>query len=220
MIYYTADLHFDQQSILRTALRPFADAMQMNEALIANWNRVITDDDTVYVVGDLCDRNAPIPVHHLARLKGHKHLIRGNHDTGWKNAVALFDYFETVNDYLELDDNGTHIILCHCPILYTRRGRMIHGHMHNCRGELYDILKTLPHVLNAGVDITDYTPVTLAQLEQYNARFYSDDCDRWYPTPAPTRGPHVPGWKPIDPIFYPLPVRPAQNCAGPAADKA
>lgn len=208
MIYYTADLHFHYAPVLTTALRPFSCVEEMNEALIANWNQVVRPEDTVYVVGDLASSGAPIPRAELARLLGHKHLIRGNHDTGWENAVELFDFFETVNDYLELDDGDTHIILCHCPILYTRRGRMIHGHLHNCRAELYEILKHLPHVLNAGVDVTDYRPVTLAQLEAYNARFYSDDCDRWYPDPKPVRrGPDVPGWKPVTPVFYPLPVR-------------
>ena len=35
----------------------------------------------------------------MSRLRGHKHLIRGNHDTGFENAGELYRYFETVTDF-------------------------------------------------------------------------------------------------------------------------
>lgn len=52
MIYYIADMHFGHQNVLRFDNRPFADANQMEEALIHNWNERVTPEDTVYVLGD------------------------------------------------------------------------------------------------------------------------------------------------------------------------
>ena len=53
----------------------------MNETIIANWNKVVTDEDTIYVLGDffmgMLDKIDAI----LPRLKGKIILIRGNHDT-------------------------------------------------------------------------------------------------------------------------------------------
>ena len=51
MIYYTADLHLHYAPLL--AGRPFATVAEMDEALINNWNDVVTEADTVYLVGDV-----------------------------------------------------------------------------------------------------------------------------------------------------------------------
>ena len=75
----------------------------------------------------------------LERLSGHKHLIRGNHDTGYEDAGRLYRWFETVTDFNEIDDGETHILLCHYPMLYHKRGYMIHGHLHHGRGRDYEL---------------------------------------------------------------------------------
>ena len=53
MIYFTADTHFDHANIIRFCNRPFATVGEMNEALIANWNRKVHGNDTVYILGDM-----------------------------------------------------------------------------------------------------------------------------------------------------------------------
>ena len=126
MIFYTADLHFHYKPFLPG--RPFSSVEEMDEAMIRLWNETVTDEDTVYVVGDVGYNGGYVPGDALGRLQGRKHLIRGNHDTGFENAPKLFDYFETVTDFNEIDDGETHILLCHYPILYRKRGYMIHGH--------------------------------------------------------------------------------------------
>ena len=114
MIYYTADLHLHYAPLL--AGRPFATVAEMDEALIRNWNNVVTEADTVYLVGDVGYNGGYVPLDALRRLKGHKHLIRGNHDTGFEDAVRLYECFETVTDFNEIDDGDSHVILCHYPI--------------------------------------------------------------------------------------------------------
>ena len=40
-IRYIADMHFDHESILAYDNRPFNSVAEMNETMIANWNRVV-----------------------------------------------------------------------------------------------------------------------------------------------------------------------------------
>lgn len=130
MIYYTADLHVHYAQLLPS--RPFATVEEMDEALVKNWNDTVGPEDTVYLVGDIGWNGGRVPGE--LRLSGHKHLIRGNHDTGYEDAGRLYRWFETVTDFNEIDDGETHILLCHYPMLYHKRGYMIHGHLHHGTG--------------------------------------------------------------------------------------
>ena len=168
MIFYTADLHLGYFPILHDTARPFSGVPEMDEALISNWNARVGADDSVYIVGDFSYNGGEAPTQYLSRLNGHLHLIRGNHDTGLNHAERLLDYCDSVTDFLEIDDGGTHILLCHYPILHEKGGYMIHGHIHNQCNHAYEILKTLPRVLNAGVDINFYRPVPLDELVENN----------------------------------------------------
>lgn len=79
--YFIADLHFGGEAIRRYENRPFASVEEMDAALIENWNRTVTDADTVYVLGDFSDYgDAEAERAVLNRLKGTKILIMGNHD--------------------------------------------------------------------------------------------------------------------------------------------
>ena len=203
MIFYTADPHFGYEPTL--VWRPgFSSVEEMDEALIAAWNAVVSDGDTVYLIGDIGWNDGHVPCRTLARLKGRKHLIRGNHDTGFADAPLLYRYFESVTDFWELEDGEHHIILSHYPILYNKRGYMIHGHLHGS-SVFHEVLAEFPRVLNAGVDVNGFAPVTLEQLIANNERFYS----------APVIEDHHPrrgkGLLPVTPDFRPVPVKPAPH---------
>ena len=122
MIFYTADLHLGYFPILHDTARPFTGVPEMDEALISNWNARVGADDSVYIVGDFSYNGGEAPTQYLSRLNGHLHLIRGNHDTGLNHAERLLDYCDSVTDFLEIDDGGTHILLCHYPILHLCAG--------------------------------------------------------------------------------------------------
>jgi len=77
-----ADLHFGGENIIRYENRPFSSVEEMTQVLIDNWNAVVTEEDTVFVLGDFStgqskEQDASI----LKRLKGRKILVMGNHDT-------------------------------------------------------------------------------------------------------------------------------------------
>lgn len=98
MIYYIADMHFGHKNVLRFDNRPFADTELMDEVLIHNWNERVTDEDTVYVLGDAFWKNEESSVKIIQRLNGHKHLIRGNHD---RVHGRLRFHWESIEQYAE-----------------------------------------------------------------------------------------------------------------------
>ena len=174
MVYYIADTHFGHENILRLCDRPFDSIEAMNEALITAWNARVTGGDTVYILGDLFYRCAdPEPV--LRRLKGRKHLIVGNHDASWIGRVDLQKYFVSVDNFLEIHDGVRAITLCHYPLLtwkHKLRTYMIHGHIHrDTASDFFPLLAARERVLNAGVDINGFRPVTFEELAENNRRF-------------------------------------------------
>ena len=90
MIYFISDTHFYHTAIIPYCQRPFLSVDDMNEKLIENWNKVVTNEDTVYFLGDFGFSSAPKLKDITSRLNGYKIIIRGNHDrdrgeVSWKN---------------------------------------------------------------------------------------------------------------------------------------
>lgn len=174
MIYFTSDQHFGHFNIIRLSRRPFATVEEMDATMLERWNSKVKDDDTVYVLGDLFFRAATVePI--LKELKGRKHLILGNHDGSWTKRVDLAQYFESVQTLKEVNADGRLLTLCHYPMLSypeARRGFMIYGHVHNNVGDDYwPLIQRRPRMLNAGVDVNGFAPVTFDELVANNRRF-------------------------------------------------
>ena len=87
MIYLTSDLHLFHKSFIYEP-RGFHSAEEMNAAIEKNWNELISDDDDVYILGDLIfkgeNNSLDDAMAIVRRLKGKKHLILGNHDGSMK----------------------------------------------------------------------------------------------------------------------------------------
>ena len=77
-IFFIADTHFGDDNIRNYENRPFDSVEQMDETLIKNWNSVVSESDTVYVLGDF--RASGYEKETLSRLNGTKYLVKGNHD--------------------------------------------------------------------------------------------------------------------------------------------
>lgn len=172
MIYFTADTHFDHANILKLCDRPFADITEMNETMIADWNKRVTNVDTVYIVGDLLFRTKN-PEAIISRLKGKKHLIIGNHDRSWLKKCDTAQFFESVGNLLYISDGKHKLTLCHYPMMtwpQANRGcYMIYGHIHaNTNAEYWPLIERSDLMLNAGVDINNYVPVSFDEMVQNN----------------------------------------------------
>lgn len=159
-IFFTSDLHFFHANVIQFCNRPFGSVEHMNESLINNWNKVVGNDDHVYVLGDVSFGKVPETCGVLSQLKGVKHLITGNHDRiGRCEKLKWSDYFVDQHDYLRLKSpDGYKFVLCHFPFRSWERGYInLHGHIHTLPHE--DQGKWMQH--DVGVDNNNYTPLLL-----------------------------------------------------------
>lgn len=179
MNYYISDLHFNHQNVIRFDNRPFAYTELMNEVIVNNWNERVTENDTVYVLGDAFWKNEESSLNIIQRLNGHKRLIKGNHD---RVNGRLRYHWESISDYEEIIDDNRLVILSHYPILFYKNQHygaiMLYGHVHNTREwtfvekwkkELWE--NEIPcRIINVGcmMDYMRYTPRTLDELLKEN----------------------------------------------------
>ena len=96
MIYYISDTHFNDQKIFDKCKRPFESLDEMKETIIKKWNNKVKDTDIVYVLGDIGKDDDPSTIDIFKKLKGHKHLIVGNHDHGMIDAIKKSNVFESI----------------------------------------------------------------------------------------------------------------------------
>ncbi|MBO5321843.1 MAG: metallophosphoesterase [Clostridia bacterium] len=68
------------------------------ERLFANWNRLVTDDDTVVLAGDLSWglklNETAEDFEFLKKLNGKKILLKGNHDLWWSTQRKITEFFK------------------------------------------------------------------------------------------------------------------------------
>ena len=156
-VLFTSDTHFGDHRVLNIGRRPFASVAEMDEALVANWNRAVAPGDEVWHLGDVARRGADVPAL-LGRLQGTIYLIRGNNDSP---ETALAEGWASVADYAEIVVDGVSLVLCHYPFRswngQGRRALNLHGHSH---GRLKPMLRQY----DVGVDARDFRPVTLAEI--------------------------------------------------------
>ena len=96
MKFYISDLHFGHQNAIVFDQRPFSTVEEMDETIITLWNRRVTDDDDVYIIGDFAFRNQKPEEWYLSRLNGRKNLIIGNHDGKLLKNETAMSYFMSV----------------------------------------------------------------------------------------------------------------------------
>lgn len=93
-IYLTSDLHFCHDREFCYGPRGFSSVEEMNDAIVTNYNNIVTDDDIVYILGDCMLNNNTKGIELLSSLKGHKYIALGNHDT----TVRVEKYLPYVED--------------------------------------------------------------------------------------------------------------------------
>lgn len=181
-IFATADLHLGHANVLDYCKRPFANTDDMREGLIERWNDVVSPQDVVYVLGDVSLH--PRELDFFDHVYGTKRLIAGNHDKVWsghkdshKYFSAYLEHFETIDAFRKIKFAGKSIMLSHFPYFneFDQRARykpyrlvdfgypLIHGHVHQQWKFNSSWARSTP-MINAGVDVWDYTPVPLETI--------------------------------------------------------
>lgn len=84
-IWVTSDTHFMHVQPFLYNPRGFDYIDEHDENIIANWNKIVGENDIVIHLGDIfMDKDHEKGVRLINRLKGNIVLIRGNHDTDTK----------------------------------------------------------------------------------------------------------------------------------------
>lgn len=168
LIYFTSDLHFYHDNIIKNVNRPFQNADKMNHALIKKWNQKISFQDEVYILGDFTMKGPDLATNILYQLKGKKHLIRGNHDNFVDNPEFDTSLFASIRDYAEIVCCNTCFILCHYPFVEwngSHKGSIdLHGHQHNHEDYNYLTKKNGIYRYDVGVDANGMEPVSAEEI--------------------------------------------------------
>ena len=126
--YFISDLHIGDANIIKYENRPFNNVYEMNNKLVSNWNSVVTDEDTVFIVGDfISDLNS---FEYLSRFKGHIKLIVGNHDIPFLEEYKKYKNVEVIIYPIILENFW---IISHEPMYISEQMPYanIFGHIHN-----------------------------------------------------------------------------------------
>lgn len=170
-IWVTSDLHFNHSRAFIYEPRGFQCVEDMNEAIIKRHNSQVSNEDEVYILGDLClggggaemlAKNQAL----IERLNGRLHIVLGNHDSPARIAM-----YETCKNVIEvvyatmIHYCGYHFFLSHYPCLTGNLEKEalkqctcnFFGHTHS-KDPFYN---DMPFMYNVALDAHNCYPVLL-----------------------------------------------------------
>jgi calcineurin-like phosphoesterase family protein len=134
-LWFTSDHHFGHENIIRYCKRPFANAAEMDAAMIDAWNTRVGGNDVVYHLGDFTLGDHVAFWKYYDQLAGDIHIVPGGHDKRWLKRVTnalLMPPLMTQNF------SGHVLTLCHYPLqsweLSHYGAHHLHGHTHGTIG--------------------------------------------------------------------------------------
>jgi len=160
MIYFTSDIHFGHENIIKYCNRPFSSVDEMDDTLIKNWNSKVKPNDEIYVIGDF---SFQAPSKYLPLLNGKKYLVLGNHDdrkvmeqtNSW---VWIRDYYE-----LKLQVNGQKQMIALFHFAMRTWNKQHHGSWH-LFGHSHGGMPPHGKSFDIGVDCWNYFPLSLDEV--------------------------------------------------------
>lgn len=168
-IWVTSDTHFNHANIIKYCNRPFSSVEEMNKTIIANWNKVVSEDDTVYHLGDFALGDKSLIPNIFRRLNGRINVIMGNHDNfnimekiGNEDRLIVDLFWEEV-----IKVGKKTIIMNHFPFgslpdpLTNYPIIQLHGHVHSTPDKPWNYFD---NQYDVGMDNNNFTPVNLADL--------------------------------------------------------
>ena len=165
-IFVTSDLHLSHVQEFVWQARGFTSSDHMNEEIVKRWNEVVTEDDEVWVLGDLMMNDNEKGAAALKQLKGKIHVVAGNHDTDARIAIYKELGYD-VQFAARIKYKKKLFMLSHYPVL-TGNGEdkcwlatwNLYGHTHQ-EENFSDTVKFGYHV---GMDSHDCRPVKLDDI--------------------------------------------------------
>lgn len=172
-VFFTSDTHFYHTNIIDFCKRPFKEIEEMNETLIANWNKTVGPNDIIFHLGDFCLGDSEKWNRILDRLNGNIYLILDNHDL--RNFRKSYEErFKSVTMQMNIEIENQKICLNHYPFLcydgsYNGDWQLF-GHVHTNKNNTSNDARRLeilfPTQYDVGVDNNNFTPISFAVLKK------------------------------------------------------
>lgn len=190
-IFYTSDQHFGHKNIIEYCERPFNSVEHMNAELIRLHNETVAPEDIVWHLGDFSLHDKYV-TEFLPLLNGTHHLIAGNHDRCHPVHKKKAEKYKEI--YLNAGFKSI-ALSSHCLLPYGIPADMSHfpyasvadleiyeGKFLNFRpknhfnyllhGHIHRNWKKLGKMINVGVDVWDFKPVSVEQISALIAKGY------------------------------------------------
>jgi len=151
--WFTSDHHLGHKGIINLVNRPFESESEMTNEIIKRHNSVVSDRDTVYVLGDFCWGD---PSKYISRMNGNIFLVPGNHDNinKWLPQFILRDIYLYKKNHIG-------IVLCHYPLRewegFFRNYIHLFGHVHNS-------LPNYKRSMDIGIDSNNFYPYSFGEI--------------------------------------------------------
>lgn len=167
-VWFTSDAHFDHALIIKFCSRPFRDIDHMNREIIRRWNDQVDVGDLVYHVGDFSFKGQGNCKRFEGMLNGDIVHVVGNHDRN-----------NGVKSYIEcclMRYGKMKIFVKHRPpdrdnvfdaFMFDSCDLVLCGHVHN---NWKHKLLCGKFVVNVGLDVWGFEPVTLLSILKYISR--------------------------------------------------
>jgi len=172
-VWFTADTHFGHANVVRYCQRPFASVEEMDEALIRNWNQVVSSSDIVYHLGDFTLAGQEEANQYFPRLNGMISIVPGGHDKRWlrkgdyisksSHPVTILPPLHTIKLSMPDLEQPQLIVLCHYSMRVWDRSHYGSWHLY---GHSHGNLPPLKNSLDMGVDCWAYQPVSVDAVYQ------------------------------------------------------
>lgn len=188
-VWFTSDPHFRHRLVAGKrgffAADGTPDTDAHDNAIVANWNKLVAPRDTVWVLGDITLGRASLAWPYVDQLNGVKHLITGNHDAPFgghhdacKHQRAWMDHFESVQAYARRRLEGHDLLLSHFPydgdhgedryVQYRLQDDgetpVLHGHTHADKKITRSARGTLQ--IHVGLDAHGLHPAPIGWVQQ------------------------------------------------------
>ena len=178
-IFFTSDTHAYHEFIIQPCGRPFKNAEEMNETMIKNWNAVTNDDSIIFCLGDMVWGGYNKWKEFFGQLKGHKILIKGNHDMRNLTSTAEKEFFDFSTFQMQIKIEDRAVYLNHYPFLCyggTYRNDddkvwQLYGHVHygpySMKGlDVPRMEYIMPTQYDVGVDMNNFTPISWNEVKE------------------------------------------------------
>lgn len=167
MIYFTSDFHFGHDKDFIYKARGYNSVFEHDKDIIEKYNSLITDEDIVYILGDVYMNDEVHGVDCLSKLKGQKYIIRGNHDSDAK-CNTYKDYATILGYASQIKYGKLNLYLSHYPTMtanydekhFSEHIICLSGHTHY-KEKFYN---DNPFIYNVCLDAHGNLPISIDEI--------------------------------------------------------